>query len=153
NHLHQILFLSLHTSEDDVLPGEEQPLPATVSPTVDSSGYITKSDPEEDDEDPEEDPTDYPIDKDDNDEEEESPGGDADDEVEDEGEDEEEEEHLALTDSVPPPAYRTSVRMSIRAQTHKMPQRKASRTKTTPATITAIATTPMTDAAISALIS
>nr|GFA35470.1 hypothetical protein [Tanacetum cinerariifolium] len=102
---------------------EEQPLPATVSPTVDSSGYITKSDPEEDseekdDEDPEEDPTNYPIDKDDNDEEEESPGGDADDEVEDEGEDEEEEEHLASTDSVPPPAYRTSVRMSIRAQTH-----------------------------------
>ncbi|GKF53940.1 hypothetical protein Tco_0160850, partial [Tanacetum coccineum] len=30
---------------------------------------------------------------------------------------EEEEEHLALADSVPPPAYRTTARMSIRAQT------------------------------------
>ncbi|GJR43266.1 hypothetical protein Tco_0364030 [Tanacetum coccineum] len=37
---------------------------------------------------------------------------------EDEGEDEEEEEHLALADSIPPPAYRTTARMSIRAQTH-----------------------------------
>ncbi|GJR43216.1 hypothetical protein Tco_1311319 [Tanacetum coccineum] len=40
------------------------------------------------------------------------------DEEEDEGEDEEEEEHLALVDSVLPPAYRTTARMSIRAQTH-----------------------------------
>ncbi|GJS16750.1 hypothetical protein Tco_0411222 [Tanacetum coccineum] len=34
--------------EDDVFPNEEQPLPAAVSPTVDSPGYITKSDPKED---------------------------------------------------------------------------------------------------------
>nr|GEZ44598.1 hypothetical protein [Tanacetum cinerariifolium] len=31
---------------DDVLPAEEQPLPATVSPTVESPGYITESKPE-----------------------------------------------------------------------------------------------------------
>ncbi|GJV05074.1 putative reverse transcriptase domain-containing protein [Tanacetum coccineum] len=107
--------------EDDVLPAEEQPLPAAVSPTADSPGCITESDPEkdpeeEDDEDPEEDPADYPTDRDDDEEEEEeSSGDDAYDEEEDK--DEEEEEHLALVDSVPPPAYRTTSRMSIRAQT------------------------------------
>ncbi|GKG64989.1 hypothetical protein Tco_0667621, partial [Tanacetum coccineum] len=43
---------------------------------------------------------------------------DADDEDEDESEDkEEEEEHLALAGFVPPPAYRITARMSIRAQT------------------------------------
>ncbi|GJT43251.1 hypothetical protein Tco_0951966 [Tanacetum coccineum] len=66
--------------EDDVLPAEEQPLPAAVSPTADSPGYITEFDPEEDlednDEEPEEDPTDYPDDRDDD--EEESSGDDAD---------------------------------------------------------------------------
>ncbi|GJS93324.1 hypothetical protein Tco_0800292 [Tanacetum coccineum] len=108
--------------EDDVLPAEEQPLPAAVSPTADSPGYITESDPEEDpkeedDEDPKEDPADYPTDRDDDEEEEESSRDDADDEEEDEDEDEEEEEHLALANSVPPPAYRTTARMSIRAQT------------------------------------
>ncbi|GJV96011.1 hypothetical protein Tco_1547588 [Tanacetum coccineum] len=111
--------------EDDVLPAEEQPLPTVVSPTTDSPGYITESDPEEDpkeedDEDPEEDPADYPTDRDD-DEEEESSRDDADDEEEDEGKDEEEEEeHLASTDSIPPPpplpVYRTTARISIRAQ-------------------------------------
>ncbi|GJT40512.1 putative reverse transcriptase domain-containing protein [Tanacetum coccineum] len=75
--------------EDDVLPVEEQPLPAIVSPTTDSPGYITESDPkedpkEEDDEDPEEDPVDYPTDRDDDEEEEESSGDDVDDEEEDE---------------------------------------------------------------------
>ncbi|GKD27862.1 hypothetical protein Tco_1234076 [Tanacetum coccineum] len=63
--------------EDDVFPAEEQPLPAALSPTADSLGYITESDPEEDpdkeeDEDPEEDPTDYPTHVDDYKEEEES---------------------------------------------------------------------------------
>ncbi|GKA03724.1 putative reverse transcriptase domain-containing protein [Tanacetum coccineum] len=87
--------------EDDVLPAKEQPLPAAVSPTADSPGYIAESDPEEDpkedDEDPEEDPADYPTDKDDD--------------------EDEEEEHLASADSVPPPACRTTARMSIRDQT------------------------------------
>ncbi|GKC26637.1 hypothetical protein Tco_1033931 [Tanacetum coccineum] len=101
--------------EDDVLPAEEQPLPDAVSPTADSPGYITESDPEEDpkedDEDPEKDPADYPTDRDDKaEEEEESSGDDADDKKEDE-----DEEHLAPADSVPPPAYRTTIRMSIRA--------------------------------------
>ncbi|GKE03007.1 putative reverse transcriptase domain-containing protein [Tanacetum coccineum] len=103
--------------EDDMLPAKEQSLPATVLPTADSPGYITKSDseeyPEEDDEDPKEDPTDYPTDSDEDDDEE-SSGDNADDEEEDE---EEEEEHLAPADSVPPPAYRTTARMSIRDQT------------------------------------
>ncbi|GJZ80635.1 hypothetical protein Tco_0645629 [Tanacetum coccineum] len=73
--------------EDDVLPAEEQPLPAVVSPTADSTGYITESDPEEDskedDKDPKEDPADYPNDRDDDDEEE-SSRDDSNDEEEDE---------------------------------------------------------------------
>ncbi|GKA12054.1 putative reverse transcriptase domain-containing protein, partial [Tanacetum coccineum] len=72
--------------EDDVLPAEEQPLHAAVSPTVDSPGYITESDPkedlEEDDEDPEEGLVDYPTDRDE--EEEESSRDNAGDEEEDE---------------------------------------------------------------------
>ncbi|GKD63657.1 hypothetical protein Tco_1305765, partial [Tanacetum coccineum] len=112
------VYLEFMPPEDDVLPAEEQPLPTVISPTTDSPGYITESDPEEDpeedDEDPEEDPTDYPYDRDDDDddEEEESSGDDADDE--DEDEEEEEEEHLAPADSVPPPACCTTARMSIR---------------------------------------
>nr|GEZ73650.1 hypothetical protein [Tanacetum cinerariifolium] len=59
--------------EDDVFPAEEQPLPATASPTAESPGYILESDPDEDpkeddDEDPEEDPADYLADHDDDDE-------------------------------------------------------------------------------------
>ncbi|GKC30090.1 hypothetical protein Tco_1037384 [Tanacetum coccineum] len=77
--------------EDDVLPAKEQPLPAVVSLTVDSPGYILESDLEEDpeeddDEDPEEDPADYLNDRDD---EEEEPSRD---EADDEDEDDEEED-------------------------------------------------------------
>ncbi|GKF02514.1 hypothetical protein Tco_0029437, partial [Tanacetum coccineum] len=101
--------------EDDILSVEEQLLPAAVSPTADSPGYITESDPEEDlkedDEDPEEDLVDYLTDKDNDDDEEEEPSRD------DADDDEEEEEHLAVADSVPPPARRTIARMSIRDQT------------------------------------
>ncbi|GJS99196.1 retrovirus-related pol polyprotein from transposon TNT 1-94 [Tanacetum coccineum] len=79
--------------EDEILPAEEQPLPAAASPTADSPGYVPDSDPEEDDEDPEEDPANYPADRDDDD--------DDDDEDEDEDEDEEEEEeHPAPADSL-----------------------------------------------------
>ncbi|GKE09483.1 hypothetical protein Tco_1413034 [Tanacetum coccineum] len=85
--------------EDDLFPAEEQPPPAT-----------------EDDEDPEENPANYPAERDDDDDEE-SSKDDADNEEEDEGEDEDEKEHLAPADFVLPPAYRTTVRMSIRAQT------------------------------------
>nr|GFA37134.1 hypothetical protein [Tanacetum cinerariifolium] len=94
--------------EDEVFPGEEQPLPAAASPTTDSPGYIPESDPDEDleddgDEDPEdddedlkEDPADYPADHDD---------------------DDEEEEHLASADSIPPPpALRVMDRISSRPQ-------------------------------------
>ncbi|GJT36647.1 putative reverse transcriptase domain-containing protein [Tanacetum coccineum] len=58
--------------EDHVFPAEEQPLPAVVSHTADSPGYIPESDPEEDEEeDPEEDPAYYPADIGDDDEEDE----------------------------------------------------------------------------------
>ncbi|GJU13704.1 putative reverse transcriptase domain-containing protein [Tanacetum coccineum] len=91
--------------EDEILPAEEQPLPAAASPTADPPGYVPESDPEEepeeDDEDPEEDPADYPADRDDDD-----------DEDEDEDE-EEEEEHPAPADSVPP-VHRMTARISIR---------------------------------------
>ncbi|GJY64362.1 hypothetical protein Tco_0465822 [Tanacetum coccineum] len=106
--------------EDDVLPTEEQPLPAAISPTVDSPGYITESDPEEDleedDKDLEEDPTDYPTNRDNYEEEEEPSRDDVDDEEEDEDEDEE-EGHLASADSVLLPTCRTTTRMFILNQT------------------------------------
>ncbi|GJV47809.1 hypothetical protein Tco_1438021 [Tanacetum coccineum] len=112
--------------EDDVLLAEEQPLPATVSPTADSPGYITESDPEEDlkededDEDLEEDPTDYPTDRDD--EEEESSSDDVDDKEEDEDKDEEEkEEHLAPANSDPPPTHQTPPLLPIPLPTSSPP--------------------------------
>ncbi|GKD97514.1 hypothetical protein Tco_1381411, partial [Tanacetum coccineum] len=85
-----------------ILPAEEQPLPAVVSPTADSPGYVPESDREEDpeeddDEDPEEDHVDYPADGGDDgvDEDESS----KDKEVDTEG-DEEEEEHPAPANSI-----------------------------------------------------
>ncbi|GJU94730.1 hypothetical protein Tco_1319486 [Tanacetum coccineum] len=118
------VYLEFMPPENDVILVEEQPLPTVVSPNADLPGYITESDPEEDleeddDKNPEEDLADYPTDRDDDDEEEdESFGDDADDEEEDEGKDEEEEEeHLAPADFVPPPAYHTTAKMSIQAQT------------------------------------
>nr|GFA28625.1 hypothetical protein [Tanacetum cinerariifolium] len=100
---------------DNVLPAEEQPLPAAVSPTVESLGYITESElemePEEedgDDEESEEDSIEYPTSGGDDDGDDLSED-DADDEDEEESSDskEEEEEHLALT--VPAPALYSSV--------------------------------------------
>ncbi|GJY50052.1 hypothetical protein Tco_0440008 [Tanacetum coccineum] len=90
--------------EDDVLPAEEQPLPAAVSRTADSQGYIADSDLEEDEEDPEEDPINYPIDGgDDDDDEDESSDDDEDNDADvEEDKDEEEEENLTPSDSVPP---------------------------------------------------
>ncbi|GKE53768.1 hypothetical protein Tco_1488924, partial [Tanacetum coccineum] len=126
--------------QDEVFPTEEQPLPADVSPTADSPGYVSKSDSEED---PEEDPADYPIDGGDNgDDEDESSDDDKDDDVDIKG-DGEEEEHPALANSTavalpavdhapfaeetkpfkidesaatppPHPAYRITARMLIR---------------------------------------
>ncbi|GKF33598.1 hypothetical protein Tco_0106798 [Tanacetum coccineum] len=128
--------------EDEVFPAEEQPLPAAVSPTADSPGYVSESDSEED---PEEDLADYPADGgDDGNDEDESSDDDEDDDVDIKG-DEEEEEYPALVDSTvvalpavdhalsaketepfetdksafvatppPHPAYRVTARISIR---------------------------------------
>nr|GEX42144.1 hypothetical protein [Tanacetum cinerariifolium] len=114
--------------EDDVFLAEEQPLPATASPTADSPGYIPESDPDEDsedddDEDPKEDPADYPADHDDEEEEEEPSGDDANekDEEQDKDNDEEEEDHPASADSIPPPpVLRVTARISFRPQPLKL---------------------------------
>nr|GEY68966.1 putative reverse transcriptase domain-containing protein [Tanacetum cinerariifolium] len=107
---------------DDVFPAKEQPLPAAVSPTTKSPGYIMDSkpemDPEEedgDDEKSEGDSIDYPTNRGDDDADDDVDDlskDDADDEDKEESSDskEEEEEHLALT--VPAPALRSSISAS-----------------------------------------
>ncbi|GKD78637.1 hypothetical protein Tco_1341258 [Tanacetum coccineum] len=101
----ELVYPEFMSPEDEILPAEEQPLPAAVSPTADSPGYVPESDPEEDlkeddDKDPEEDPADYPADEgDDGDDEDESSDDDEDEDVDIEGDEEEEEEHPALVDS------------------------------------------------------
>ncbi|GKC21746.1 hypothetical protein Tco_1023896 [Tanacetum coccineum] len=92
----------LPLEDEHMLPAEEQPLPPADSPTAESPGYVTESDPEEDLEEYEGDetedgPVDYPMDGGDD-------GDDDDgdlsrDDADDKDEDEEEEEHLAPTDS------------------------------------------------------
>ncbi|GJT00638.1 hypothetical protein Tco_0821807 [Tanacetum coccineum] len=110
--------------EDEILPVEEQPLPAAASPTADSPGYVPKpnseEEPEEDDEDPEEDPADYPADRDDDDDEED----------EDEDKDEEEDEkHPAPANSVPP-VHCMTTRISIRDEPSiSLPPREEIHTK------------------------
>ncbi|GJT04877.1 hypothetical protein Tco_0839339, partial [Tanacetum coccineum] len=91
--------------DDHEFLAEEQPLPPVDSPTAESPGYVTESDPEEDPEEYEDDetedgPVDYPMDGGDDDDGD-SSRDDANDEDEDEEdeEDEEEEEHLAPADS------------------------------------------------------
>nr|GEU79987.1 hypothetical protein [Tanacetum cinerariifolium] len=131
-----------YVSEDDILPAEEQPLPATASPTTESPGYIDESDHKDD---PEEDLTDYPADGgDEGDDEDESSDDDEDDDIIEGGQ--EEDEYLASAESIvvalpavdhapsdeetepfetddsaatppPHPAYRATARMSIRPQT------------------------------------
>ncbi|GKF53678.1 hypothetical protein Tco_0160588, partial [Tanacetum coccineum] len=55
------VYLVFMPLEDEVLPAEEQTLPAALSPTADSPGYAPESDPGEDpEEDDDEDPADYP---------------------------------------------------------------------------------------------
>ncbi|GKE89201.1 hypothetical protein Tco_1566676, partial [Tanacetum coccineum] len=92
--------------DEHVFPAEEQPLPPVDSPTVESPGYITKSDPEEDPEEYEDDetedgPVDYPMDggDDGDDYDGDLSGDDVDDEDEDDEDEEEEDEHLAPADS------------------------------------------------------
>ncbi|GJT28285.1 hypothetical protein Tco_0908560 [Tanacetum coccineum] len=53
--------------DDHEFPAEEQPLPPIDSPTAESPGYVTESDPEEDpegyeDDETEDGPVDYPMD-------------------------------------------------------------------------------------------
>ncbi|GJW41188.1 putative reverse transcriptase domain-containing protein [Tanacetum coccineum] len=82
------------------------PLPPVDSPTAESPGYVTESDPEEDPEEYEDDetedgPVDYPMDGEDDgdDDDGDSSRDDADGEDEDDEDEEEEEEHLAPADS------------------------------------------------------
>ncbi|GJW62183.1 hypothetical protein Tco_0111518 [Tanacetum coccineum] len=91
--------------DEHEFPAEEQPLPPVDSPTAESPGYVTESDPEKDPEEYKDDETedgsvDYPMDEGDDgdDDDGDSSRDDANDEDEDE-EDEEEEEHLAPADS------------------------------------------------------
>ncbi|GJW87871.1 hypothetical protein Tco_0163211 [Tanacetum coccineum] len=98
------VYLEFMPPEDEVLPVEEQPLPAATSSTADSPSYVLESDPEEDpeeddNENPEEDHADYPADGGDNkDDEDESSTDDKDEDIDIKG-DEEEEEHPAPSDS------------------------------------------------------
>ncbi|GJR01162.1 hypothetical protein Tco_0524146 [Tanacetum coccineum] len=122
---------------------KEQPILPVDSPTAESPGYVTESDPEEDPEEYEDDETedgsvDYPMDGGDNgdDDDGDSSGDDADEDEDDE--DKEEEKHIAPTDStiaapvdepvfppdrtepvIPPPSTDITVRarITIRPQT------------------------------------
>ncbi|GJZ97955.1 hypothetical protein Tco_0670408, partial [Tanacetum coccineum] len=97
--------------DEHEFPAEEQPLPPVDSPTAESPGYVTESDPEEDPEEYEDDetedgPVDYPMDGGDDGDDDEGDSSrddahdkDEDDEDEDDEDEEEEEEHLAPTDS------------------------------------------------------
>ncbi|GKF75477.1 hypothetical protein Tco_0224921, partial [Tanacetum coccineum] len=98
------IYLEYIPLEDDYeFPAEEQPLPPVDSPTVESPGYVTESDPEEyEDDETEDGPVDYPMgggdDGDDDDGDSSRDEVDGEDE-DDEDEEEEEEEHLAPVDS------------------------------------------------------
>ncbi|GJW30914.1 putative reverse transcriptase domain-containing protein [Tanacetum coccineum] len=112
-------------------PAEEQPLPPVDSPTAESPGYVTESDPEEDPEEYEDDetedgPVDYPMDggDDGDDDDGDSSRDDANDEDEDEDEEdeEEEEEHLAPADSavVVPTDEPTSISLPPEAEVERL---------------------------------
>nr|GEU83480.1 hypothetical protein [Tanacetum cinerariifolium] len=112
------VYLEFMPPADEVFLAEEQPLPAAVSATTDSPGYIADFDPEKD-------PTDYPVDGGDDDvdddgssdDEEDDDDNDDDDDEEDEDEDEEEEEYPAPVNFIlPPPVHRTTARISIPVQ-------------------------------------
>ncbi|GKC10308.1 hypothetical protein Tco_1007090 [Tanacetum coccineum] len=126
---------------NDEIVVEDQPYADYASPAALSPWYIADSDPEEDlEKDYEDGPVDYPVDRGDDDDDDDDS---SDDEEEEEEASDEEEEHLASADSVvapvvdtfpsaeetepfekdesaatppPPRAYRTTTRISIRAQ-------------------------------------
>nr|GFD18499.1 hypothetical protein [Tanacetum cinerariifolium] len=77
---------------------EDQPLPADVSLTALSPGYVVDSDPEKDEKDPKEDPAYYHVNRGNNDDDESSNDDDDVDDVEKDEEDKEEDEHLASAD-------------------------------------------------------
>ncbi|GJW59076.1 hypothetical protein Tco_0105807 [Tanacetum coccineum] len=94
--------------EDHEFPAKEQPLPPIDSPTAESPGYVTESNPGQDPEEYEDDetedgPVDYPMDggDDGDDDDDDSSRDDANDEDEDEEdeEDKEEEVHIAPADT------------------------------------------------------
>ncbi|GJZ47693.1 hypothetical protein Tco_0601525, partial [Tanacetum coccineum] len=91
--------------DDHKFLAEEQPLHPIDSPTAESLGYVTESDPEEDPEEYEDDetedgPVDYPMDGgDDGDDDDGDSSGDDTDDEDDEDEEGEEEDHLTLADS------------------------------------------------------
>ncbi|GJZ53686.1 hypothetical protein Tco_0608571 [Tanacetum coccineum] len=85
--------------DEHEFPAEEQPLPPVDSPTAESPGYVTESDPEEDPEEYEDDetedgPVDYPMDGGDD-----GDDDDGDSSRDDANDEDEEEEHLAPADS------------------------------------------------------
>nr|GEW31701.1 hypothetical protein [Tanacetum cinerariifolium] len=117
---------------DDVLSAEEQPLPAAVSPTAESPGYNTESEPEmepeEDDGDEEKsegDSIEYPTSRGDDDADDDGDDlseDDANDEDEEESSDSEEEEKEHIASIIPAPAlhttpppfrYRVAARISV----------------------------------------
>nr|GEY82344.1 hypothetical protein [Tanacetum cinerariifolium] len=112
-------YLGYLPPADDVLPTKEQPLPAAVSPTAESPGYITDSetemDPEEEDGDDEKfegDFIDYPTsrgDDDADDDGDELSEDDADDEDEEESSDSEEEDEENIAPTVPALTLHTRV--------------------------------------------
>ncbi|GKD77454.1 hypothetical protein Tco_1340075, partial [Tanacetum coccineum] len=97
----KLIYLEYIPLEDEhELSAEEQPLPPVDSPTAESLGYVTESDPEEDPEEYEDDETkDGPVDylMDGGDDGDDDDGDSSRDDTNDE--DEEEEEHLASADS------------------------------------------------------
>ncbi|GKA84535.1 hypothetical protein Tco_0806130, partial [Tanacetum coccineum] len=131
--------------DEHEFPAEEQPLPPIDSPTAESPGYVTESDPKEDldeyeDDEIEDGLVDYPMDGGDNgdDDDGDSSGDDTDEDEDDEDEDKEEEEHLAPADStivipidepvfppertepvIPPPSIDITIgaRITVRPQT------------------------------------
>ncbi|GKE27730.1 hypothetical protein Tco_1443114 [Tanacetum coccineum] len=125
--------------DEHEFPAEEQPLPPVDSPTAESPGYVTESDPEEDPEEYEDDetedgPVDYPMDGGDDGDDDDSDSS-RDDANDEDGDDEdEEEEHLAPADStivvlvfppegtkpvIPPPSTDITIgaRITVRPQT------------------------------------
>nr|GEX42119.1 hypothetical protein [Tanacetum cinerariifolium] len=112
-------YLEYLSPANDVLPAEEQLLPAAVSPTAESPGYITDSEPEMepeeedgDDEKSKEDSIKYSTSRGDDDADDDGDDlseDDADDEDKEESSDSEEEEEEHLASTVPASALHSSI--------------------------------------------